>query len=149
MGVHIGGIVDIPLDRYGKPRYQVTSKGCWEWLGCKTRGGYGRMYAGDRLQLAHRVFYEKTVGPIPQGFDLHHKCDNPSCVNPSHLTPATRGDNVLASRSAKLTLDQAIEVRRRRRAGEKLAGLAKEFGVTPQRVYQLAHGIARSDLPLD
>lgn len=69
---------------------------CWNWTGCVVVAGYGRFGVGNGVVAnAHRWAYEYLVGPIPEGADLDHLCRNRACVNPDHLEPVTRGDNVL------------------------------------------------------
>lgn len=66
---------------------------CWEWRGGKEPRGYGHFRAGERTQKAHRVAYELTIGPIPDGLLIDHTCHNRACVNPAHLRLATHKQN--------------------------------------------------------
>lgn len=72
---------------------------CWEWTAC-TKNGYGKFGRTGGTQIAHRIAYELLVGPVPSEITLDHLCRNRPCVNPDHLEPTTRGDNVLRSHAS-------------------------------------------------
>jgi hypothetical protein len=75
-------------------RFVKKTESCWEWCG-STQSNYGIFYKrnGDMVK-AHRLSYEKTKGPIPDGMFVLHRCDNPPCVRPSHLFIGTHFDNM-------------------------------------------------------
>lgn len=57
-------------------------------------GGYGLMTINNKNIYAHRHFYEKYKGKIPQGLVLDHLCKNTLCVNPNHLEAVTQKVNM-------------------------------------------------------
>lgn len=84
------------------------SQGCWAWKGTILYTGYGQRSTSEGPRLAHRLVYEISVGPIPEGMKLDHTCHNKDktcsggwsclhrrCVNPDHLEVVTQKENVL------------------------------------------------------
>lgn len=72
---------------------------CWEWSGPRINHGYGIVTRHGRKTLVHRLSYERYVGPIPNGLNVLHRCDNPPCANPSHLYAGTQQQNIIDSYS--------------------------------------------------
>jgi hypothetical protein len=120
---------------------------CWPWLGGHAHYGHGRFWLHGRRVHAHRVAYILTRGPIPDGLDILHTCDNPPCCNPAHHYPGTQIDNVRdrqeRNRQArgerlpftKLTGDQVLAIRARHAAGGiTYEQLAAEYGVGPNAI---------------
>lgn len=75
-------------------RVKKKKNGCWEWTGFRVKEGYGGVAWQGKVKRAHRIFYELTVGPVPEGLVLDHLCRVRHCVNPDHLEAVTQKVNV-------------------------------------------------------
>lgn len=132
-------------------------KSCWEWTGYIMPEGYGQIGVGRTVLLTHRFSWMLHNGPIAAGLFVCHHCDNRKCVRPDHLFLGTNADNMADCKAKgrargaegprnanmRLTAEQVADIRSRYKQGEKSGTLAKEFGITPQYVWQLARGMWR------
>jgi hypothetical protein len=90
----------ITRDRIESKYEPEPMSGCWLWIGTIADTGYGVLSVREEKngkqsrRYAHRISYELFVGPIPVGLEIDHKCRVRSCINPDHLEPVTRRENL-------------------------------------------------------
>lgn len=138
-------------ERFWRNVVKGSASDCWEWNGTMQPNGYGRLSLGAKSEGsegAHRIswrLHNKTE--IPKGMHVMHSCDNPKCVNPSHLSVGTpkqntqdmiaKGRKVIASPvgndNGKAIINPDI-VRQIRQSNESHAALARKFGISPNCV---------------
>ena len=133
--------------------------GCRIWNAAKNNRGYGLLsfspenMANKRvLTSAHRAHYMAFHDVIlPRKIVVMHTCDNPSCVEITHLRAGSHKDNcqdkLAKGRNAKkysehkrvrkFTDDQIREIRN---ALGKLRVVAERYGTTPGYVSRLRNG---------
>jgi len=121
---------------------------CLNWTGYRQPDGYGRVTVRNRQWKAHRLAYRDAWGNIPEGLIVRHKCDNPSCVNPSHLVLGTDADNyrdrVKRGRNGiKIDAAQARAIKSDRRTYREIA---TEFSVSPSLVCLIKGGKAWANI---
>ena len=80
-------------ERFEEKYIPEPNSGCWLWLAALDTSGYGKFNMAGRILGAHRVSWELHQGSIPEGKNVLHTCDIPSCVNPNHLYIGTQKDN--------------------------------------------------------
>jgi hypothetical protein len=146
---------------------------CWPWGGARSNG-YGYVSWRGRVQPAHRIAWQLTAGPIPAGVYVCHHCDQPACCNPAHLFLGTQTDNMRdcaakgrttkgdrnpsrlypARRprgehhgNAKLTAADVLQIRHRKRQGERTRVVAQAFGVSPSHIEYIIRGLSWAHLP--
>jgi hypothetical protein len=124
---------------------------CWHWTGQILSNGYGRISVGAKTEGsegAHRVSWKlANKQEIPEGMFVMHKCDNPTCVNPHHLSIGTPKENTqdMIAKGRKRTVAPKGEgngksllneeqVRTIRASKLSHAALARELGVSPNCV---------------
>ena len=86
------GIRRKPIAEAMEEKTLRLSCGCWLWLGCHDKDGYGFIRIEGKNKKAHRVSYEMKHGALGK-FLACHSCDTPECINPDHIFPGTNGDN--------------------------------------------------------
>jgi len=146
------------LERFWSKVETAGPEDCWPWLGYRDSNGYGGLFVGGSSphEYAHRFSYALAHSGIPGGAFILHSCDNPWCVNPSHLHAGTQLQNIHECMtrgrrpmehkggahgehhgSAKLTEASVAEIRHRRDSGEKLSALASDFRVSEAAISRI------------
>lgn len=150
----------IPIEKMFWDRVDKRSDNeCWHWTGTILPNGYGRLSHAGKNYSAHRVSYTLNKGKIHEGMVVCHKCDNPRCVNPSHLFLGTYADNtadmIAKGRQAngerqpqsKLTEQDIIRIRSICASGRSHKSVAREFGVSSVLIDKIVNRKAWKHVP--
>jgi len=144
---------DIVMDIINNP---ITNNECVKFPGKVAHQNYGRMTKNGQWFTAHILVWEMTNGPVPEGMEVCHSCDNSWCIQISHLYVATHQQNVrdMVSRGrhflqrnpngavkgsrhgrSKLKEEQVLEIRKLYDSGKyKQIDLALMFSIHKQTV---------------
>ena len=146
---------------------------CWRWLASFRNKGYGAFSFAGKQDRAHRFSFILHGGILtPKKPCVLHKCDNPPCCNPNHLFAGSVLDNnadmVAKGRSklidhtfvktcennwnAKISNNQAFQVKVDFSKGEKAAHIARRLGVSKNLVSRIVKGktwVTIPSVPMD
>ena len=131
--------------------------GCKVWIRARSKAGYGQLRLEGKTAYAHRVAWEREVGPVPEGHWLLHRCDNPACVNVAHLFLGTQADNMAdmrakgrhrgpynrggASTHQKLRACEVEEIRRLYSRGLTQRFVGRMFRINQAHVSAIVRGV--------
>jgi len=129
---------------------------CWEWKGTKNNAGYplfsmkGRMYSA--IRILYQLYYKRN---IEKGEIISHTCKNNGCMNPDHIYATTRSERtqqayrdrelIPASQkgeknpNSKLSEQDIITIRNRKKEGVTHQELADEYNVTKTTISQIVN----------
>lgn len=136
------------MTRFWTQVNRTDPDGCWPFLGYIASHGYGQFSFSKYRVRAHRFAWVMSRGDVPEGHDVCHACDNPRCVNPSHLFTAPHVENLRDSIRKgrkrawglqKLNAAQVYQIRARAATGERHKDIAADFGIARHSVGQIAN----------
>lgn len=130
---------------------------CWPWTGALKKGyGYVIKPDGKGGQIftgAYKVIHEDLNGPIPEGVELDHTCNNRVCCNPLHLEEVSHSENMkrLWRRGRGMTVSSSGHTHGRSRftpaqisyiktSGKSGRALARELGCNKTQIYRVRSG---------
>lgn len=157
------------LNREFWAKVEIDDQGCWNYTGVIGPYGYGKLVRRGQKINAHKMAWELVHGPVPEGLQVCHHCDNRRCIRTApderwpdgHLFLGTPGDNVRdmvakgranpyrrpwqTNPATKLNPDKARLIRERRAQGALMREIAAELGVSRGLVQHVMHGRAWRD----
>lgn len=107
----------------------------------KDKNGYGKCLFEGHFVASHRLAFFLYYGHWPQPCG-RHTCDNPACVNPTHVVAGTHLENMADRTARKRTSSRLSErdvlfIRSEYRTGEGFFGLARKFHTSHQNIHSI------------
>ena len=119
--------------------------GChnWRW---GNQEGRPFISSEGKEQLAYRVAWETRNGPIPEGAQVNHRCNNGRCIKSEHLYLGDQFDNMRDAvddgnhATQRLTWQQARSIRNQYQPGKTTyQRIADMYGVTIHAIYMVVN----------
>lgn len=115
-------------------------RGHWIWTGSTNRSGnprftiVGKEKGKATTVMCHRFAFELKHGFKPESIQLTRQCDEPRCVNPDHFNGDREPQNKQRDDEIRFKFEQYTKWR-----VYNLCNLAKEYGITRQRIHQIVN----------
>ena len=133
------------IDKYGRLFKDGTQ------CTCTNVYGYFVVRYKYKMLYVHRIVYAAKVGPLQIGKEINHKNGIKTDNSPENLELVTSGQNqrhcwaiglrrAEDNNTARLTTEQALDIRQRLKEGETINDIADAFSVTRNIVENIKHG---------
>ena len=143
------------VDKENSEKYYDGTR-CWEWKGAVDGGGYGALmitHSPYTREKSHRFSWLIHNGQISNDMWVLHHCDNPPCVNPSHLFLGTNTDNMRDKMNkgrnvnmrgklngmCKLSENDVREIVELHNQGISYRKLSNQFGIGNTQIARIIH----------
>lgn len=149
------------IARHLQMNSEAMPSGCREWRRGCDKDGYGRLKRNRKTYQVHRISWavhnglsEEQWNEIPD--TIMHTCDNPSCIEGTHLSAGSASENTFdmiskgrnysgdqsgqKNPNSKLTWEIVQEIRIRLAHGNSGRSLAKIFGVSDATISEIKTG---------
>lgn len=137
---------------YKPIKYVIDENGCWICTSheiARHRGGYPVIERYGKFWRMNRYVFKSTYGYLDEEKFVMHSCDNPLCINPTHLslgTPLENTQDMIEKgrkpvgedvKGVKLTEKQVINIFYDKRSHSQVA---REYGVSKKAVQNIRKG---------
>lgn len=145
--------------------YVIDKNGCHICVShSRTSDGYPVVNRADKKWMMNRYIWYLNNGDIPKGLCVMHSCDNPNCINISHLSLGTHKEN-MDDRDAKgrmpnqsgfdnpncsLTIEDVIQIKKYLIENNmRQIDIAKKFNVHRTTISEIQRGVRWSEVEVD
>jgi hypothetical protein len=104
-------------------------------------------------RYVHRLVAHAFIGPCPEGLEVRHLDDDPSCNEWSNIIYGTRTENSQDKKwnkgqsNFKLSVDEVREVKRLIAIGVSGVSISRKFGICRSQVSNIKYGRSHADIP--